>query len=320
MTKAAKVWLIIGIALIVIGCIVFGGVMMALKFDFKKLSTVKYETNEYVITENYSDIRIDTDTADVIFVPTDGTDTYVTCYEETKSIHTVKAENSVLMITNNDNKKWHEYIGINVGNPKITVSLPAGQYGDITVNSDTGKVTLPEELGFENIDISVSTGDVTDRASASGSITIKTSTGKINLEKVSANTLDLKASTGKVTVSTASVAQDLTVTVTTGKCYLSDVSCNKLVSMGKTGDITLKNVTADTDFDIKRTTGNVSFDCCNAAELKIETDTGAVKGTLLTEKIFITNTSTGSVNVPKSKNGGICEITTSTGNIKIDIE
>lgn len=319
MTKAAKAWLITGIVLIVTGSIIFGGVMMALNFDFKKLSTVKYETNEHIITEAYSDIRIDTDTADIVFVPADSTGTYVTCYEETNAVHTVSVTDGVLVINNDNNKKWYDHIGISFDNPKITVSLPAGQYGDVTVKTDTGKVNLPEELGFKNIDICVSTGDVTDRASATGSINIKTSTGKINLENISADTLDLKASTGKVSVNSASVTGGVTVTVTTGKSYLSDVSCNKLTSSGNTGDITLKNVIAETDFDIKRTTGDVSLDGCDAAELKIETDTGAVNGTLLTDKIFITNTSTGSVKVPKTKNGGICEIRTSTGNVKIDI-
>lgn len=46
---------------------------------------------------------------------------------------------------------------------------------------------------------------------------------------------------------------------------------------------------------------------------------GNVKGTLLTNKVFITHTDTGRVNVPKTVTGGKCEINTDTGNIKIDI-
>jgi len=70
---------------------------------------------------------------------------------------------------------------------------------------------------------------------------------------------------------------------------------------------------------IERSTGDVQFDGCDAGEIYVETDTGAVKGTLLSEKVFIVESDTGSIRVPKSVTGGKCEITTDTGDIKIDI-
>ena len=57
------------------------------------------------------------------------------------------------------------------------------------------------------------------------------------------------------------------------------------------------------------------FDRCDAAELSITTDTGDVKGTLLSDKVFIARTDTGRVHVPETTNGGKCKITTSTGDI-----
>jgi DUF4097 and DUF4098 domain-containing protein YvlB len=58
---------------------------------------------------------------------------------------------------------------------------------------------------------------------------------------------------------------------------------------------------------------------CDAADIYIETTTGSVTGTLISEKQFFTETSTGKVNVPPSGNGGRCEIETGTGNIRIEI-
>ena len=55
------------------------------------------------------------------------------------------------------------------------------------------------------------------------------------------------------------------------------------------------------------------------AELFVETDTGDVRGSLLTEKTFIVQTDTGSVDVPETTTGGKCEITTDTGDIEIEI-
>ena len=51
----------------------------------------------------------------------------------------------------------------------------------------------------------------------------------------------------------------------------------------------------------------------------MKTDTGKVVGSLLSEKVFIAETSTGKVSVPKTTTGGKCEITTSTGDIKIEV-
>ena len=50
MSKGVKIWLIIAACLIVVGAIIFTGVMSVLKWDFKKLSTAKYQTNTYQIT------------------------------------------------------------------------------------------------------------------------------------------------------------------------------------------------------------------------------------------------------------------------------
>ena len=56
-----------------------------------------------------------------------------------------------------------------------------------------------------------------------------------------------------------------------------------------------------------------------AAEILIKTDTGDVKGSLLSEKVFVVQTDTGSIDVPKTVSGGRCEITTDTGDIKISL-
>ncbi len=70
---------------------------------------------------------------------------------------------------------------------------------------------------------------------------------------------------------------------------------------------------------IQRNTGSVKFNKSDAGEIKVVTTTGDVKGTLLTDKVFIVNTNTGKKEVPNTITGGRCEITTDTGDIKISI-
>ena len=70
---------------------------------------------------------------------------------------------------------------------------------------------------------------------------------------------------------------------------------------------------------LTRTTGDVTFDRSDASELYVDTSTGDVTGTFLTSKIFITNTTTGKIDVPETTEGGVCKINTTTGKIIIDI-
>lgn len=44
-----------------------------------------------------------------------------------------------------------------------------------------------------------------------------------------------------------------------------------------------------------------------------------MKGSLLSDKVFLMQTDTGEVDVPKTVTGGKCEIITDTGDIRIDV-
>ena len=81
----------------------------------------------------------------------------------------------------------------------------------------------------------------------------------------------------------------------------------------------MEHFIASDKLNVVRSTGDVRLVGADAGEIHIETDTGKVSGSLLSEKIFIPRTDTGKIDVPKTTSGGICEITTDTGDIKITI-
>ena len=319
MSKITKGWLIGATLLTVIGCILMGSVMIMLKWDFFKLSTITYETNEHTIDEAFQGLSITSDTADIELVSSENGKVSVVCHEQTNQKHTVAVENGTLVVRLNDTRKWYEYIGIHFGTPCITVYLPAGDYGALTIKESTGDIKIPENFIFERVDVTASTGDVTVQASATDAIRVKTDTGSIRTEKLSAKALDLAVSTGKVTLSQITCEGDISIKVSTGKTELRDVTCRSLASSGSTGRLSLHNVIAADAFSIRRSTGDVRFDHCDAASIFVETDTGDISGTLLTAKRFVAETSTGNVRVPQTDSGGKCEIHTTTGDITIAI-
>lgn len=314
-----KVWLIIAVSFVLLGGILFAGVMSTLGWDFTKLSTEKFETNTYEISEMFDAISMDTDTADIVFAASDDGICKVVCFEQENAKHSVVVQDDTLTIRVADQREWYQYIGINFSTPKITVYLPEDPYTALLIKESTGAIEIPKEFKFEDVDISLSTGAVKFFASVSDVLKINTSTGGIHVESISAGVLDLSVSTGNITVSHVTCDGDVKINVSTGKTNMTDIRCKNLISSGDTGDISLKNVIATEKFSVERSTGDVKLERSDAAEIYIETDTGDVTGTLLSEKVFIAETDTGRVDVPKTATGGKCEINTDTGDIKISI-
>ncbi len=319
MKKSTKAWLITAASLILIGCILFAGVMSTLGWDFAKLSTVRFETNTHDVTEPFGNISLVTDTANIVFALSNDGKCSVECYEEENAKHSVTVENGTLTVKVNEQKSLYDYIGFYFGSPKITVYLPNTEYSTLSVKDGTGNVEIPRGFTFESADISLSTGDVDFSAAARKEVKIKTSTGNISAKDTSAGDLDLAVATGKITVSGVTCTGDITVGVSTGETDLADVSCKNIISDGTTGRIFLNRVIAENKLSIKRSTGNVKFKGCDAAELYVKTSTGDVTGSLLTDKVFITETGTGRIDVPETSVGGRCEIKTDTGDIEIKI-
>jgi len=319
MKKATIVWLVTATILVVVGTIILGGTMTMLGWDLKNLFTTNYETNLHDITAPYKHISIITNTAKVIVSPSGDASSSVVCREEPTLRHRVTVQGDTLVVEVVDTRSWYQHIGIFYGDPAITLQLPEGAYGTLSIRTNTGDITIPHQFRFERMDIQQRTGSVKTTACVSGAVNIQATTGSIDVHRITAGSLDLSVSTGRVTVADVVCEGDVNLHTTTGKTELADLTCRRLLSDGSTGDITLHTVTASESFSIERDTGDVRFEGADAADITVETDTGNVTGRLLTDKVFLTHSDTGKVDVPKTVAGGRCEITTDTGDIRLTV-
>lgn len=277
--RSTKIWLIIAASLMALGLVAFTVAWASHGWSFAEADSQKMETNSYVISEDFENINIQSDTADIIFLPSADGVCRVECAEREKENHRVSVADGELKIILDDTGKWYEYVSFfSFGNTKITVYLPENEYGRLTVKESTGDVSL-EKTDFGEIDLTVSTGDIVlSNVTCHGNLSINASSGETRLARVTAYSFN---------------------------------------TVGSTGDVELKYVMVEDKLDIKRSTGDVELEACDAGEIKIVTDTGDVEGSLLSEKNFIVKTGTGEKEIPESTSGGRCEITTSTGDIKI---
>ena len=320
MKRGMLIWLIVAASLVVAGALLFVGALMMARFDFKMFGSVKYDTNSYEFEETIGDITVDTNTAHVKILPSDDGVVRVVCKEEEKLQHTVTVEDGTLSIRLVDTRRWYNYIHLfSFDTDEITVFLPRGEYGALTVNVSTGDVEVPAEYSFKSVKIKGSTAHATCRAEVREDLNIELTTGAVKVENTKVGAMWLTTSTGRIQVFSVVCEGDASLNVTTGDTDMRDVTCRSLTSRGTTGEMELERVIATEKFSIARDTGDVEFDRCDAAEIYVETSTGDVEGTLLSEKTFFAYSDTGHVNVPRTMSGGRCEVTCSTGHIELSV-
>lgn len=301
MKKATKIWIITATILVLAGIIISTAALAATGWDFKNLSNSKFETNSYEIKEDFQNISIETSMSEIVFKPSDSDSAEVLCFEDIKTKHSVAVENGTLVIKETDSRQWFDFIGFFYFDfPKITIYLPQSSYASLLIETDTGDVEIPAEFSFGNITATSDTGDIQCLASAMKLLKLESDTGSVHAESLSAEEVDLS--------------------VDTGDTNLTDITCKALTAHSSTGDITLNNVIAAETFFLENDTGDIAFTDCDAAEIFAETNTGEIFGTLLSEKIFFTNSSTGDIRVPQSMSGGKCELSTNTGDIRIELK
>lgn len=282
----------------------------------KKITFKKYETNIYNINEEFKNISIITNTANITFLP--AKTARVVCHEQKNERHLVEVKDGTLFIKIITDQRRYRFIGISFSTPKITVYLPVAQYEQLIINAKTGDISIPKDFCFGDTNIATNTGDIKMLAGALGNATIGTRTGEILLQNTTAANMELLVSTGKIEASNL-MCSDIKINVGTGATVLYNVNCKNIVLDGGSGDTVLKNVIANEKINITRGTADIKFDRIDAAELFIKIRTGDVNGSILSDKVFIINSGTGDVHVPKTNTGGRCEITSRTGDIKIKI-
>lgn len=300
MNRGAKKIYITAAILFAVGAVIFLGALVSVDFEPSKFSTQKYETKTVEFYDDFENIIVEVEDSTVTFVPSEEEVCKVECLERENLKHSAKIQEGTLRISYMDNRKWHNYLGINYQSPAVTVYLPKEEYTSLFVETSSGDVEIPDGFRFETVEISGTTSNITCYAPGSTSVELNTSSGDITLRSMESETVRLSATSGIIRA--------------------NDVSCNKMIAKSSSGDIQLENVLAKMNLKVESTTGEVELEDCDSTDITIKTSTGDVEGTLLSEKIFIIDTSTGRVEVPKTSSGGRCEITTNTGDIEIEIE
>ena len=213
--------------------------------------------------------------------------------------HTVTVEEGTLRIERHDDRKWYQRIGVSFGPGDVTVYLPEKTYERLEVLSVSGDVRVSDGFDFGSVRLESTSGSIRMASGAQEKLEAETASGTIAIENASPETLEVKSISGGI--------------------ELAHIRSGEITARATSGRIELDDVIAEKTLSVRNTSGSVAMDGCDAGSIKIKNVSGSVKGTILSEKIFITDTTSGSVKVPRSASGGECEITTTSGSIAIEI-
>ncbi len=235
---------------------------------------------------------------------------------------------------------------------------PFGQYGNLYLKSSSGDIDIPECFGFHLVEINTSSGDVNCKNDSSD-VTINSTSGNIYLSGISTNNMDLSTSSGAIKLSdmncsvisaesnsgdielTNIMCSDISAEVTSGDINFSIISSSNIFAESTSGDINfsairskeisvkatsgdveLKETVCEGNINMKTTSGEINLKDSDGKSLEISSTSGDVYGNLLTEKLFITETNSGDIDVPAiditlNKTLDKCRINTTSGDIKM---
>ncbi len=300
MKKSVKAAVVLALICIALGAAISLGALAAVRFDLEALNTMKLGSNTYDVNESFSHIHVEGAECTIRLLPSQTDACRVVCTEGDRVSHTVTVEEDTLTILHTDTRRWYEHIGIYWGEMDITVYLPARTYESLYLKTASGAITVPDGFSFSQAELCSVSGDIEYAADTENGLILKSTSGDLTVRSLTAGSLEARTTSGETAVYSTSVRGALTVQTVSG-------------------DVALIDVTAAAQLDIETASGAISLERSDAETLMIQSTSGDVSGTLLTGKQFLTHTASGDVRVPNSSaSGGVCEVTTSSGEISLD--
>lgn len=185
-------------------------------------------------------------------------------------------------------------------------------------NAELLSVYLPARE-YEILHAATTSGAISAVSLDAGELTLNATSGKVSLSGGKYAALSLSSSSGALGVKNVEVTGAATVESTSGSVRLSALKCAELSAESTSGSIHLADVTASGHVSLKTISGSIKLERADAQALSLNSSSGSIEGTLLSPKRFTARSSSGSISIPVSGNGGECSVFTTSGSIRLSL-
>lgn len=290
------------------------GTVAESKSALNALDTRNLQARSYTVDEEFSSVKIVESSSNVYILPTKDKTCRVECYEGEKTHYDVRVENDTLNITRRDRHNFIEF-GIFSEAP-LTVYLPENEYDAIDVSTASGYVEFGGAFTADKVNIDTASGDMSVSSLSCKKLTADGASADIELNNVDCEELSARTTSGEIELADIR-AREVSAKSTSGDIDLRSVRAGSLKTTTTSGEMELENVLVDGKMSLESTSGDIGLERCDAAELKISSTSGSVYGSLLTGKTFIAHSTSGDIDIPRTDNGGRCEVSTTSGDITL---
>ena len=322
MRPAKKKALRYAIISVAAGLLISFAALASLDFNFFEMGTMESVTNTHVVTEDFTSIRVWGAECDVRLIPSEDAACTVLCNETDRITHTVAVKNGVLTIERTDNRKWFEHIGFMWhywGPIEVIVYLPERAYEDLYIRTASGSVEIPDVFSFTHAEVEGISGDIRFAAKVKEALLLKAVSGDIQVGGINPQALTVESTSGKVIVDSVDVSTAFSCNTISGRQEISHLTCESATANSTSGSVIASDLIASESIRMEAVSGSLKLTRCDADTLWLKTVSGSVTGTLCTEKVFVTHTTSGSIHVPDTVAGGTCEVNTVSGRISLDV-
>lgn len=172
--------------------------------------------NTYPVSGNFTDISVTDYYADVQFrVSRDGSVSVVT-RDAADVTHTVRVEGNTLTVTRPEPSVGQRLFHHDDDDPEVTIYLPAGNYGALTVSNTSGDIESAAQLGFASANLTTVSGDIDLNGPVSGKIVCNTTSGDVELRCPTAGDVEISTTSGDAELERSDAAS-LTISTTSGE-------------------------------------------------------------------------------------------------------
>lgn len=342
MNKTKKICLIASAIVVAVGICISIFICVITNMNPYKNANVKLDEKIHFIDEKFENIKIDDTLGDIIIMPSEDEKCKVVFHDEEKLYHTVEVINNTLTISSIDSRKWYEefYFGFvfNWNDFRTSIYLPKKEYADLYANTFSGDIDISSSFTFKNAEVESTSGDIKCSAkfngnakfdSTSGNINLSgigadnisadTTSGDINLSDVIANNISADTTSGEVEISSANAKDKLYADSTSGDVNILDSKANYIFVDSTSGDVETRNTVSLGNLEMTTTSGDIEFYRCDGKSIDLNSISGDIEGSLLTYKLFITDTTSGDISVPNCTSDEQCKISTTSGDIEVTI-
>lgn len=216
------------------------------------------ENKEYKIIENYENISVAVEKANIQINNSFDDQTKVEVLENKINACSCCVENEVLTVTRKK-RKWYNFFCPSFKAPQITIYLPQKNIKFLHIKCKSGRILINDIKVNGDIDVKTNTTKTKICGVCCNSLSLKGNTAKFNLEKVDVkDKMDIKTNTGKVKLNHCR-ANEIFVKTNTGNVESSFLFYKSLFVKSNTGKIKIPNTLQDSNAEIISDTDDVTY-------------------------------------------------------------